>query len=92
MPFFEDMKRRALNDPLLVTSDGARHQGDRDLLSAGGPSALPGASHAQPAGQGAEDEWPEKRKRMSSADRGSETIQTLPVRCRRQNRGRPVII
>ena len=29
------------------------HQGDRGLLSARGPPALPGASHAQPGGQGA---------------------------------------
>jgi hypothetical protein len=39
--FFEDMKRRGLNDPLLVTSDGAPgyHQGDRSLLSTRGPTA-----------------------------------------------------
>src|SRR5258708_4605156 len=53
--FFEDMKRRGLNDPLLVTS-GRRcghHQGDRNLFSACRPPALLGASHAQLGGQGA---------------------------------------
>ncbi len=53
--FFEVMKRRGLNDALPVTADGAPrdHQRDRDLLSAGGPSTLPGASPAQPGGRGA---------------------------------------
>ena len=51
--FFEDMKRRGLKDPLLVTSDGApgHHQGDRNLLSTRGPPAVPCASHAELGGQ-----------------------------------------
>jgi transposase-like protein len=53
--FFEDMKLRGLADPLLVTSDGAPGiiKAIEGLLSARGPPALPGASHAQSGKQGA---------------------------------------
>jgi putative transposase len=52
--FFEDMKRRGLNDPLLVTSDGAPGIIKAiEICFPRGPAALPGASHAQFGGQGA---------------------------------------
>ena len=44
-----------------------RHQGDRDLLPALGPPALPGAPHAQPRRQGPEDQWPELKARVQAA-------------------------
>ena len=51
--FFEDMKRRGLKDPLLVTLGrcSGHHQGDRNLLSTRGPPAVPCASHAELGGQ-----------------------------------------
>jgi Transposase, Mutator family len=54
--FFEDMKRRGLNDPLLVTSDGAPgiiKARSRLAFHARRGRAVPGPSHAQPGGQSA---------------------------------------
>jgi hypothetical protein len=53
--FFEDMKMRGLNDPLLVTSDGAPGiiKAIESVLPACRPPALPGASDAQSGCQSA---------------------------------------
>ncbi|MEJ2374460.1 MAG: transposase [Pseudolabrys sp.] len=53
--FFEDMKRRGLNDPPLVTSDGAAGiiKAVEVCFPAGGPPALPCSSHAQSRRQAA---------------------------------------
>jgi hypothetical protein len=68
--FFEDnMKRRGLNDPLLVTSDVAA--GIIKAIEICFPRAarqrLPGASHAQLGGQAAGRVWPEFKVRAQAA-------------------------
>lgn len=51
--FIQDMKRRGLCDPLLVTTDGGgADQGGGGMLPTLRPPALPGAQDAQHAGQG----------------------------------------
>jgi putative transposase len=52
--FFPDLRARGLGDPLLVVSDGAPGiiRAIEEWLSALGAPALPGASDAQPRGQG----------------------------------------
>ena len=91
--FFEDMKRRGLNDPLLVTSDGApgHHQGDRGLLSARGPPALPGASHAQSGGQGAGGCLAGLQGPRAGGLSGAEPCHCARARGRRRRRLRPQV-
>ena len=66
--FFEDMKRRGLNEPLLVTSDGApgHHQGRSKWLSTRSPPAVLRIACRNLAAKVPEDVWPDFKARAQA--------------------------